>query len=42
MSRLICPRPLVRGQDKALCVVLWSSLAYNLMHFGAKLLERMS
>jgi transposase len=32
---------LVRGPDKALCVVLWSSLAYNLMHFGAKLLERM-
>jgi transposase len=31
---------LVRGPDKALCVVLWSALAYNLMHFGAKLLER--
>lgn len=31
----------VRGPDKALCVVLWSSLAYNIMHFGAKLLGRM-
>lgn len=32
----------VRGPEKALCIVLWSSLAYNLMHFGAKLLERMT
>jgi transposase len=30
---------LVRGLDKVLCVALWSALAYNLMHFGAKLLE---
>jgi hypothetical protein len=25
----------VRGLDKARCVVLWSALAYNLLHFGA-------
>lgn len=30
---------LVRGLDKVLCVALWSALAYNLMHFGGKLLE---
>lgn len=30
---------LVRGTDKVLCVALWSALAYNLMHFGGKLLE---
>jgi transposase len=30
---------LVRGMDKVLCVALWSALAYNLMHFGARLLE---
>jgi transposase len=29
---------LVRGTDKVLCVALWSALAYNLMHFGGKLL----
>jgi transposase len=29
----------VRGTDKVLCVALWSALAYNLMHFGGKLLE---
>ena len=27
----------VRGLDKARCVALWCSLAYNLMHFGAAL-----
>lgn len=32
----------VRGLDKALSVVLWSALAYNLMHFGASLLRRMT
>jgi transposase len=30
----------VRGLGKALCVALWSALAYNLMHFGKDLLER--
>lgn len=29
---------LVRGLNKARCVVLWSALAYNLLHFGAALL----
>lgn len=29
---------LVRGLDKNRCVVLWCILAYNVMHFGAKLL----
>jgi transposase len=29
---------LVRGLRKARCVVLWSALAYNLMHFGKALL----
>jgi transposase len=29
---------LVRGLNKVRCVVLWSALAYNLMHFGAALL----
>jgi transposase len=29
---------LVRGLRKARCVVLWSALAYNLMHFGKVLL----
>jgi transposase len=28
----------VRGLAKARCVVLWSALAYNLLHFGAALL----
>jgi hypothetical protein len=28
----------VRGLPKARCVALWCALAYNLMHFGAKLL----
>jgi transposase len=31
-------RFLVRGLRKARCVALWSVLAYNLVHFGAKLL----
>jgi len=31
-------RFLVRGIRKAKCVVMWSALAYNLMHFGAALL----
>lgn len=30
-------RLLVRGSAKALCVALWSALAYNLVHFGAAL-----
>ncbi|HEY6351388.1 MAG TPA: transposase [Candidatus Angelobacter sp.] len=29
---------LVRGLDKGRCVALWCALAYNVMHFGAKLL----
>jgi transposase len=29
----------VRGLKKIRCVVLWSALAYNLMHFGAALLR---
>ena len=32
----------VRGLDKILCVVLWSALAYNLMHFATPLLKRMT
>jgi transposase len=32
-------RFLVRGLHKARCVVLWSALAYNLMHFGRVLLS---
>lgn len=32
----------VRGLDKALCVALWSALAYNLMHFGQALLDGMA
>jgi transposase len=32
----------VRGLDKALCVALWSALAYNLMHFGQALLGRIA
>ena len=28
----------VRGLKKIRCVVLWSVLAYNVMHFGAALL----
>jgi len=28
----------VRGLKKVRCVVLWSALAYNVMHFGAALL----
>ena len=30
-------RLLVRGLDKAKCVVLWSALAYNVLHFAAAL-----
>lgn len=30
---------LVRGLGKVRCVVLWSALAYNLMHFGSALLS---
>ena len=30
---------LVRGLSKVRCVVLWSALAYNLMHFGQVLLS---
>ena len=30
---------LVRGLDKSKCVVLWCALAYNVMHFGARLLQ---
>jgi len=30
---------LVRGLDKSRCVALWCALAYNVMHFGAKLLQ---
>lgn len=30
---------LVRGLAKDRCVVLWCALAYNVMHFGAKLLQ---
>lgn len=30
---------LVRGLNKNLCVALWCALAYNVMHFGAKLLQ---
>jgi transposase len=29
---------LVRGIDKVRCVALWSALAYNLIHFGARLI----
>jgi hypothetical protein len=29
----------VRGLAKAKCVVLWCALAYNLMHFGPRLLR---
>ena len=29
----------VRGLDKVRCVVLWSALAYNLLHFGTALLS---
>ncbi len=28
----------VRGLAKVRCVVLWSALAYNLLHFGTSLL----
>jgi hypothetical protein len=28
----------VRGLKKARCVALWCALAYNLLHFGGKLL----
>jgi len=31
---------LVRGLGKVRCVVLWSALAYNLMHFGRVLLSQ--
>jgi transposase len=31
-------RFLVRGMEKAKCVVLWSALAYNLLHFGSQLI----
>ena len=30
---------LVRGLDKSRCVALWCALAYNVLHFGAKLLQ---
>jgi hypothetical protein len=30
---------LVRGSNKSRCVALWCALAYNVMHFGAKLLQ---
>ena len=30
---------LVRGLSKSLCVALWCALAYNVMHFGTKLLQ---
>jgi len=30
---------LVRGLGKSQCVVLWCALAYNVMHFGTKLLQ---
>jgi transposase len=30
---------LVRGMIKSRCVALWCALAYNVMHFGAKLLQ---
>jgi hypothetical protein len=30
-------RLLVRGLGKAKCVVLWSALAYNVLHFAAAL-----
>ena len=30
---------LVRGLDKSKCVVLWCALAYNVMHFGSRLLQ---
>ena len=29
---------LVRGMAKGKCVALWCALAYNVMHFGTKLL----
>lgn len=32
----------VRGLSKALCVALWSVLAYNVVHLGPKLLELVS
>jgi hypothetical protein len=31
-------RLVVRGADKVLCCVVWSALAYNVMHFGPALL----
>jgi transposase len=30
---------LVRGLEKSRCVALWCALAYNIMHFGTKLLQ---
>ena len=30
---------LVRGTSKTKCVALWCALAYNVMHFGTKLLQ---
>jgi Transposase DDE domain len=30
---------LVRGMAKCKCVVLWCALAYDVMHFGSKLLR---
>ena len=30
---------LVRGLAKSQCVALWCALAYNVMHFGAALLQ---
>jgi transposase len=30
----------VRGLHKAQCVALWFALAYNLMHFGAQMIQR--
>ncbi|HEY6350222.1 MAG TPA: transposase [Candidatus Angelobacter sp.] len=30
---------LVRGLDKSQCLALWCALAYNVLHFGTKLLQ---
>ena len=30
---------LVRGLKKVRCVALWSALAYNLVHFGERLMQ---
>jgi hypothetical protein len=38
LNIVILGRVSVRGLAKLRCVVLWSALAYNLMHFATALL----